>query len=363
MGLGLGSFANPFPDLSKVTFPINPPVVPSPVPFYFAGVPLPTSPTAISGIYVSNNFRTPYVQQYSLGVQWEAYRDWMVELGYVGSKGTKLINVYTLNQGTSPVTAPYSASGFTNNKALNGFQMATTDADSLYNSLQASLTKRFSKGLQFLASYTFSKSIDDASGAPTNEFAAVPGDQQNRKSNRSVSDYDRAHRFVFSGTYDLPKFYGGKSGFASRLLNDWQTGGIFTVQSGLPYSVVCVSGSALYNRADLVAGASAWSGGSLTKYFNTGAFAPTCTNTAPFGTSGRNILRGPKQANVDFSVVKFIPLTEKVRAEFRTEFFNAFNRVNFALPNNNVLVPGTFGQITSTATGPRVIQFAAKVNF
>jgi hypothetical protein len=367
VGLGLGSFANPFPDLSKVTFPINPVTVPSPVPFYFAGVPLSTTPTAISGIYVSPDFRTPYVQQYSLGVQWEAYRDWMLEVGYVGSKGTKLINVYTLNQGTSPATAPYGTAVFSNNKALNGFQMATTDADSLYNSLQASLTKRFSKGLQFLASYTYSKSIDDASGAPTNEFAAVPGNQQNRASNRSVSDFDRTNRFVLSGTYGLPKFYGGKSALASRLANDWQVGGILTLQSGAPFSVVCVSGSALYNRADLVPNSAATLSGDVTgrlaQYFNKSAFAPACTNAAPFGNSGRNILRGPDQRNVDLSIVKAIPVKETVKLEFRTEFFNAFNRVNFALPNNNVFVPSTVGTITSTAAGPRVIQFALKLNF
>src|SRR5579871_3424444 len=278
VGLALGSFANPFPDLSKVTFPINPVQVPSPVPYYFAGVPLSTTPTAISGIYVSPNFRTPYVQQYSLGVQWEIYKNWMAEVGYVGSKGTKLINVYTLNQGTSPTTAPYGTTAFSNNKALNGFQIATTDANSLYNSLQASLTKRFSKGLTFLASYTFSKSIDDASGAPTNEFAAVPGDQQNRASNRGISDYDRQNRFVLSGTYDLPKFYGGKSAVATRIVNGWQLGGIATLQSGAPFSVVCVSGSALYNRADLISATNPAGSGSaqsrLGGFFNKSAFAP-----------------------------------------------------------------------------------------
>ncbi len=366
VGLGLGSFANPFPDLSKVSFPINPPLVPSPVPYYSGGIAIPTLPTAISGIYVSKNFRTPYVQQYSLGVQWEPVRDWMLEVGYVGSKGTKLVNVYTLNQGTSPATAPYGTSVFSNNKALNGFQLATTDADSLYNSLQASLTKRFSKGLQFLASYTFSKSIDDASGAPTNEFAAIPGDQQNRHSNRAVSDYDRTNRLVFSGTYSLPKLYAGASPAASRLANGWELGGILTLQSGAPFSVVCVSGSATYNRADLVGTNAALSGdvrSRLTQYFNRSAFAPGCTNAAPFGTSGRNILRGPDQRNLDFSIVKQIPIREALRLEFRTEFFNTFNRVNFANPNNNVIVQSTLGAITSTATGPRVLQFALKLSF
>ena len=366
VGLGLGSFANPFPDLSKVTFPINPVTVPSPVPYYYAGIPLTTTPTAISGIYVSKNFRTPYIQQYSLGMQWEVWKDWMAEIGYVGSKGTKLINAYTLNQGTSAATAPYTASGFSTNKALNGFQMATTDADSIYNSLQASMTKRFSSGLQFLASYTFSKTIDDASGAPTNEFAAVPGDQQNRRSNRSLSDFDRPNRLVVSGTYDLPKFYRGNSATAASMINNWQLGTVVTLQSGTPFSVFCLSGSALYNRADLLSTNAALSGsveGRLGQYFNKAAFSSTCANVAPFGTSGRNILRGPDQRNFDISIVKSFPLAEKSRLEFRTEFFNAFNRVNFANPNNNVLVPATLGVINSAATGPRVMQFALKASF
>ena len=366
VGLALGSFVNPFPDLSKVTFPINPIAVPSPVPYYYAGVPLSTTPTAISGIYVSKDFRTPYTQQYSLGMQWEPWKDWMLELGYVGSKGTKLLNVVTLNQGTAASTAPYTAAGFSNNKALNGFQMATTDADSTYNSLQASLTKRFSSGLQFLASYTFSKAIDDASGAPTNEFAAVPGDQQNRQSNRGVSDFNRAHRFVLSGTYDLPAIYRGKSAVAANSVNNWRLGAIVTAQSGLPFSVVCVSGSTLYNRADLIGSNPALSGpveGRLSRFFNTSAFSGTCANAAPFGNSGRNILTGPAQSNFDIDLVKTFTAGEKGRIEFRTEFFNAFNHVNFANPNNNVLVPSTLGTITSASSGPRVIQFALKANF
>ncbi len=366
VGLGLGSFANPFPNLANISFPVAPASIPSPIPFYFAGIPLPTLRTPISGLYVDHNFRMPYVYQYNLGFQWEPVKDWLVEAGYVGSKGTKLINVFTFNQGTLG-TPPYIGSGFSNNKVLNGFQRAETTASSHYDSLQASLTKRFSKGLQFLASYTLSKSIDNISGAPTNELAALPGDQQNRKSQRAVSDFHRPQRFVFSGVYDLPKFYGGDSRFAKSFLNDWELAGIATFQSGAPFSVICTSGSALLNRADLVSGQPIEIEGSvhdrLDRFFNTSAFAPTCTNTAPFGTSGRNIIRGPHQRNIDFSIVKFIPVTEATRLEFRTEFFNIFNTVNFLNPNNNVLVPGTLGKITSASTGPRVIQFALKYTF
>jgi hypothetical protein len=375
VGIGLGSFVNPFPDLSTTTFPVSPAVIPSPVPFYFAGIPLSTARTPISGIYVDKNFRTPYVYQYNLGFQYEPAKDWLVEMAYVGSAGRKLINIYTYNQGALG-TAPYNvpalgAAGatamFSSNKVLNGFQTARTDANSNYNSLQASVTKRFSKGLQFLASYTWSKSIDDISGAPTNEFAAVAGDQQSRLAQHGLSDFDRRHRFVFSGVYDLPKFYKGNSGVAQRLANQWEMSGVMTIQTGAPFSVVCTSGSALFNRADVISGVSPTIGGSvndkLNKYFNTAAFAATCTNTAPYGTSARNTLRGPDQRDVDFSLIKFIPLTESTKLEFRTEFFNAFNTVNFANPQNNVLVPGTLGKITSATTGPRVIQFALKLSF
>ncbi len=371
VGLGLGSFANPFPNLATTSFPIAPATIPSPIPFYFAGVPLPTLRTPISGLYVDPKFRMPYVYHYNFGFQWEPVKDWLVEIGYVGSKGTKLINVFTFNQGAAG-TPPFTGSGFSTNKILNGFQRAETSANSHYDSLQASLTKRFSKGLQFLASYTFSKSIDDISGQPTNELAAAPGDQQNRKSQRALSDFHRPQRFVFSGVYDLPKFYEGDSRFAKSFVNDWELSGVATFQSGAPFSVFCASGSALLNRADLIPGQPLEIEGSvkdkLDRFFNTAAFAGTCANAAPFGTSGRNIIRGPDQRNIDLSIIKFIPVTETSKLEFRTEFFNAFNTVNFANPNNidriqNVLVPGTLGKITSASTGPRVIQFALKYTF
>ena len=366
IGLGLGSFAYPFPDLAGITFPVSPAVIPSPVPFYYAGFPLAGLSTPISGLYIDPNIRMPYSQQYNFGLEWELAKSWMAEIGYVGSKGTKIINVYNFNQGALG-TAPYATSGFSNNAVLNGFEQVKTNTNSLYNSLQASLTKRFSSGLQFLASYTFSKSMDDGSGAPANELGAYPGNQQDPESQRAVSDFNRPQRFVFSGVYDLPKWYKGNSHVASRFANDWELSGIATFQSGLPFSVVCEAGSTLYNRADLIPGVPISRSGSvesrLSEYFNTAAFSPTCVNAAPYGTSGRNILRGPSQQNVDFGIVKSIPVTETTKVEFRSEFFNVFNVVNFANPNNNVLVPQTVGQISSTSSGPRIIQFALKFTF
>ena len=236
------------------------------------------------------------------------------------------------------------------------------------------MTKRFSRGLQFLSAYTFGKSIDYYSGGTVNELVSTPGDQRNWKTNRGRSDFDRTHRFVTSFVYDLPGLVGNDTG-ARWLLNNWGLNGIATFQSGLPFSVIQVPDNNTVQRANLRPGFTGGIEGSgrtqkrLAQYFNTNAFvSSTLTGGffdpgAPFGNTGRNILTGPGQKNVDFSVVKYLPFAESVRGEFRTEFFNVFNWANFANPNSNVSVPATFGRITQTSAGPRVIQFAFKLNF
>ena len=237
-----------------------------------------------------------------------------------------------------------------------------------------SVTKRFSRGLQFLAAYTYGKSIDYYSRGTVNELVSTPGDQRDWKTNRGRSDFDRTHRFVHSFVYDLPAIVSQDTS-ARWLLNNWQVNGILTLQSGLPFSVIQVPDNNTVQRANFrpgVTGDIDFDGRTqdrLNQYFNTGAFASSTLTGGffdpnnPFGNTGRNILTGPGQKNLDFSVVKFIPFTERVRGEFRTEFFNLFNWANFANPNANISVPATFGRITQTSAGPRVIQFAFKLNF
>jgi len=246
-----------------------------------------------------------------------------------------------------------------------GVHAMQSSSNSSYNSLQASVTKRFSYGLQFLASYTWSHSLDDYSGdfSGTSDVSVVPGNQApGFLHNHATSDFDRRHRFVFSGIYDLPKFYKGDSGFARQAVNGWELASILTLQSGTPFSVLTNATAFVQARADSVAGCNpALSGGvesRLNAYFNTACFTPA----AAFGTSGRNILRGPDQRNVDISVVKYFAVTERTKVEFRSEFFNAFNMVSFANPIN-LLASGNVGEIVATTTGPRVIQFALKLNF
>lgn len=360
----------------------------------FAAVPqpsvfpvIPTIPSLlgvpISGIFLDPNFRTPYIQQYNLNIQYALSKDFLLEVAYVGSKGTKLLQVVSLNQpvynrATNQFTLPLGPFLSTQKNPAGGIQQVQSSSNSHFDSLQLSLTKQFSKGLQFLASYTLGKSIDTYSGAAINELTGIPGDQFNTSGNRGLSDFDRRNRFVFSGVYDVPKF-NVQSKLASRLVNGWQVSGILTLQSGLPFSVVDAPSNFILQRANVVAGANAEKSGDvkdrLNSFFNTAAFLPsrqalvgTTLNpffdpNAPFGNLGRNTLTGPGQKNLDISIVKFIPIKESFNMEFRSEFFNAFNTVNFSNPNSNIAVPATFGRITSTSSGPRVIQFALKLNF
>jgi hypothetical protein len=363
---GLRNFSSPFfPVPAPAQFPLAP-TVPSPL------------GNAIAGVFVDPKLKTPYVQQFNIGVQWEFAKNFLFDIGYVGNKGTNLLQVITLNQpvynqATNTFTNPLPAAFSTNKNATGGVQQVQTTSLSNYNSLQMSLTRRFTNGLQFLAAYTYGKSIDYYSGAALNELANVAGDQFNWRTNRGRSDFNREHRFVLSGVYDLPK-YNYDSGFARAVLNNWEIAGIAVVQSGLPFSVETTNGTTLISRANYNRNFSGdvYTSGNVSDrlgaYFNPAAFVssqfgtPGFDPSAPYGNTPRNFLTGPGQKNVDISFIKFIPISERLRGEFRTELFNVFNWVNYANPNNNI-IGANFGRIERAATGPRVIQFAFKLNF
>jgi hypothetical protein len=326
-----------------------------------------------NGIYPNlHNFQTPYVYQYSLGTQYEFARNWLLDLSYVGASGRRQLRLLALNQPVAAVAfspGPLSPGLSALPIQAFGVHVIESSGNSNYNSLQATVTKRFSHGLQLIAAYTFSHTIDDYSGdaSGTSDNSVVPGDEVNLH-NRASADFDRRHRFVFSSIYDLPKFYHGSSRAASLLANDWELAGILTLQTGTPFSVLTNATAFVQARADFAPGCTASSAelsGSvdsrLNKYFDTSCFV-AATGLGNYGHTGRNILRGPNQRNVDFSVVKFFPVTEGKKLEFRSEFFNLLNMTSFANPVN-IKASANFGQIVRTSTGSRVIQFAMKFNF
>ena len=403
--LGVGLVNSLVPQPSPLFRAASNPFIPLPLPSAFptaATVPSPLSPLApivgvpIAGVFVDPELQTPYVQQFNLGAQVQLGHNFVGEFGYVGNRGTHLLQVITLNQPIyNPATNSFSSplgSAFSANKNLTGgMQQVQTSSISRYDSLQMSLTKRFSDGLQFLAAYTVGRSYDYYSGSSINELTNMPGDQYNWRLNGGPSDFNRKHRFVFSGVYDLPRLANNDSS-AKWLLNGWQIAGVAVFQSGLPFSILDSNGTSRISRANFnpnfassdIAGSGSASG-RLLQYFNTTAFVSSCQNivavsltqicgaatnpvntafdpNSPYGNTPRNFLFGPGQKNVDVSIIKFLPFTERFRGELRAEFFNVFNWVNYANPGN-LLGTATFGQIRSASSGPRVVQFAFKLNF
>ena len=367
------SLQNPFPTLpQKSEFPI--------VPQIFAP-PYTTARPAIGLNAVDPTLRTPYLQQYGLNLQYQITPATVLELGYVGTKGSRLATQRLINQ---PLRASVASpvNGQTTNTAANaqlrvpyvgfsptGLVWLETSTDSRYNSLQTSLTRRFSKGLRLLVSYTWSKSLDNNSGSGTGAtFTQTDGDQFRLSLNRGLADFDRSHRVVTNFSYNVPSL--SQSRFGKKIFDGWQLAGVAVMQSGTPFSILDTSGAALYgtanSRASWAAGATTASAqGSgrtqdrLNGYFNTAAFVRSGND---FGDAGRNILRGPNQRNLDLSINKRIPVTDLISVEWRSEFFNVLNIVNFSNPGGSITA-ASYGLIRNTNGNPRVIQFALKLAF
>ena len=282
--------ANPFIPLPSPTQFPTATTVPSPLSI---GVPVVGLP--IAGVFVDPELQTPYVQQYNFGLQGEFANNFVWDFGYVGNRGTHLLQIITLNQPVyNPATNTFTpriapANILSANKNLTGgMQQVQTTSISRYNSIQMSLSKRFSDGLQFLAAYTVGRSTDYYSGSAVNELTNIPGDQFDWRTNRGPSDFNRKHRFVVSGVYDLPKLVGNDSG-AKWLLNNWQVAGIAVFQSGLPFSIIDSNGTSIIQRANFNPNfASSDFAGSgnvsdrLNQYFNTSAFSTSRLGTATF---------------------------------------------------------------------------------
>jgi hypothetical protein len=333
---------------------------------------------------VDPNLRTPYLNQWGANFQYEVMKNMVVEVGYAGSKGVALPDRRAINQAL--LASPSNPiNGITTNTSANtslrvpyigfspsGLLAEETAADSRYNSLQATVTRRFANGLRFLVAYTFSKSIDDTSGGSTSIFSEITGDESNIGSSKGLSDFDRTHRVVGNFGYLIPAFGFGlnKTALGKEMFSGWEVSGVTTLQSGSPYSITDSGGAVFYgttgSRASYAAGATlatAELSGStesrLNEYFNTAAFVRPGNY---FGNVGRNTMRGPFQRNVDLSVSKRFPIKERIAAEFRAEFFNVMNLVNFSSPNGSI-ASTSFGIITATEGNPRIVQFAMKVLF
>ncbi len=259
----------------------------------------------------------------------------------------------------APFTALSASSPISPGAMLNNITEISSPGNSSYNALWVTANKRLARGLQFNASYTFSKSIDYNS---LNSQGVVVQNSYDVRNDRGLSDFDARHRFVINALYELPLR-------GSRLVEGWQLSTIVQSQGGNPVNLV-IGGAGFTGipntvRVDQV--------GPITiledpnRWFDTSAFVSPTSPTAHFGNLGRNVVIGPGFHNVDFSVLKNTKVTERLNVQFRTEIFDLFNHANFGQP---VRMPGTtFGQITNTRfpTGDsgssRQLQFALKFTF
>jgi len=328
-----------------------------------------------SALAIQRDLRTGYMQHWNLNVERQIGERGVLEVAYVGSKGTKLLTARDINQPQPSALPPGLPFVPRPDPRFDDVDLLESRANSSYNALQTRFQQRLARGFTALASYTWSKSIDDAS----NFFSSAgdPNFPQNSfdvAAERGRSNFDVRHRLSVSYSWALPfgksRRYLDDNGWLSTVLTGWETYGIVTVQSGRPFTVALLpeidnsgTGRSILgfgnNDRPNVVGNPELSNSTTSQWFNTSAFAFPAPGS--FGNAGRNILNGPGFQNVNVSLMKNTALSERLNLQFRAEAFNLFNHPNFNLPDNFLGSP-TFGRITS-ARDPRHIQFGLKLLF
>jgi hypothetical protein len=366
---------------------------------------------------VPRHFVVPNTQQWNLTLQREFGKGWVVEAGYVGTRGIHLRETRDAIQSVDALKHPFTVTDASGNSytittdtfanaiartptpglnGYSGYQIFANDAYSIYHALQATVSRRWNQSY-LQAAYTFSKNIDATSTGNT-AFNTAYNDQSNINASRGISDFNRPHRLSVSYAYDLP-FFKGATGVKKMALGGWQVSGVSIFQTGLPFSIYDSSagtaflgqGSTPLLGASLAPGAtigSGLAGGDLHQrvangYLNPAAFTPAalvdptdCTAlgsnfcTTGFGDLGRNIYHGPFQQNWDVSFLKHFRIGERQDVRFAADFFNLWNHVNFADPTVTDIeqylanpTASPFGKIVQTNGNPRLIQFSLRWAF
>jgi hypothetical protein len=355
-----------------------------------------TFSTPLTNLTLSPRLTLPYTQDWDFNLERSFGPDWLFEIGYVGTKGTHLPRFIEANPavfvpGTmdgQPISNSSNAdqrrlySGCTLADSPSSCQFSSTGeiagiANSSYNAMEASLRKRFSHGLSFLASYTWSKTIDDVSSFNITGSAAKPvaGENDlaqnpfNLGAERGLSLFDARNRFVGSYEWALPFWIQGRNWY-EKAFGGWQLDGIATLMSGTPFTVFDSNDVAAQGSAPEITGFSAQRPNLVgnpndgprvvNAWLNASAFQrlDLTANAGQFGTEGRNVNVGPAFADWDFAALKNFKVTESVHIQFRAELFDVLNRTNFRLPDSDISSP-TFNHILE-AEAPRQVQFALK---
>jgi hypothetical protein len=323
-----------------------------------------TLPVSVYGT-IQRDWHMPELATWNLTVERQMAKDVVARVAYVGNKGTYLASGVLGFREQNPAVYLPGQSTLANTQQrrlypqLGPVGLFSSDDNSHYHALQLNLEKRFGRGFTILANYTWSKMIDDfGPSGTTNPF--------NRRFDYGISNDDIPHVIHFSGLWQLPRV--GVHGAADRILNGWELTGITLWRSGYPFTVTSgvdnsFSGVGL-DRADFLGGNPSLDPGRshgqlIANYFDTSLFVRNAVGT--FGNSGKGILRAPGMFSTDLGLLKNTKITERFNTQFRAEFFNAFNNVNFSGPSVS-LSSSSFGRITS-AGDPRILQFALKLIF
>jgi outer membrane receptor protein involved in Fe transport len=398
--------------------PFTPIGLQNPFPFASRGLKGTFFTPKVSFAFVTDpRFRTPYSENFNYGFQYQLTKDTAIEAVYVGSLGRKLISTIDVNAPQPGVEIAQLNNGFSfpNEdcaRPLAGCINATTDPNagvqdigqllanksngiSASHEFQLTVDRRFSHGLSFRAAYTLSKTTDLTSGFRARSSTYT--DPFDPGLDHGLADFDATHRFVFSGSWELPidrPFRGNH--IMKKVTEGWQANVIASFQSGTPFTIFSNNDNSaqgnFLDRPNLIgtikmlnprqvttfsaaaadcSGQSADNNGNISGNFGFDPTAFDCTfnsdghllpgSLASFGDLGRNTLRGPGINNWDISFLKDTKITESKKVEFRAEFFNAFNHAQFLNPDTGGF-SGTFGQISQTR-GPRLIQFGLKLYF
>jgi hypothetical protein len=345
-------------------------------------------PTTV--LTVENGMRPPYAQNWNFSVQRSFPRNYLLDVRYIGNKGTRLPRMIEANPAVYGLGA--TANNADQRRIYAGCKgpegpcdfasvgLITDSTNSTYHAGQVALTRRFANGVAFVASYTYSKTQDYVSSfnvsgsAPRlvggeNDLAQNPFDLN---AEHGPSLFDARHRFVFSGSYEIP-FRLASAPVARALFAGWQINTIANFSTGTPFTVydsanVSLQGSApeitgfYSSRPDLIADPNAGPH-TADAWVSRSAFLRLDpeTRAGQFGNEGRNVVRGPGIANVDISLLKNFSITESTRVQFRAECFNVANHANFGLPDNDIASPN-FGRVLEAAS-PRLFQFGLKLVF
>jgi hypothetical protein len=324
-----------------------------------------------SALWVEPNFVTPRVQEWSFGIESQLGRDYGLEIDYVGTTASHLDGLHFFGNQPEPGNgALQSRRPYVDFNSLAYF---TSDANSNYNSLQAKLTKRFSRGFLLLVAYTYAKGLSDNEGNEGSYGVSgnLPQDANNFEENYGRGVGDVRQRFVLSSVWRLPvgkgQHFMDRSGVANVILGNWNASGILSLQSGFPFTITSSQDFSNTNsqspRPDRICqgdGPRTVADWFDTNCFTTDALEAALTAGTPrFGNSGRNIMDGPGLTNLDLALYKDFHFNDRVHLEFRCEAFDSLNQAQFGLPESSVGT-GNFGAIGSSG-GSRDIQFSLKL--